>query len=38
MHMSVLKIVIYTMSSYMFQPNMWPSAGRQNTKDGYIKG
>jgi hypothetical protein len=36
--MSVLKIVIYRISSYMFQPVMWPSAGRQNTKDEYIIG
>jgi hypothetical protein len=38
MHMSVVKIVIYTISSYMLQPVMLPSARRQNTKDEYIKG
>ena len=38
MHMSVVKIVMYTLSSHMFQPIMWPSVGRKNTKDECIKG
>jgi len=28
MNTSILNIVTYTMTSYIFRPNLWPSSGR----------